>query len=64
MLDSPTNQIFATFSKKEANTYIERFDCEKLSEEGNEMTIRFVTSFATTLKDVDELLVFVRNTHK
>ena len=64
MLDSPTNQIFATFSKKEANTYIERFDCEKWSEEGNEMTIRFVTSFATTLEEVDELLVFVRNTHK
>ena len=61
MLDSPTNQIFATFNKKEANEYIDRFDLEKWSEDEKEITVRFVTSFATKEEDVYELLRFIKD---
>ncbi|MBQ9457886.1 MAG: aminotransferase class I/II-fold pyridoxal phosphate-dependent enzyme [Bacilli bacterium] len=59
MLPSPTNQIFATFPKAKAKAIIEELGCEKWSEAGNDMTIRFVTSFATSKTDVKEALTFL-----
>lgn len=64
MLNSPTNQIFATFDKQEAELYIKQFDCEKWSETGDKMTIRFVTSFMTSIDDINELLEFAKKTHQ
>ena len=60
MLPSPTNQIFATFPKAKAQAIIEELGCEKWIEAGEEMTIRFVTSFATEKEDVEEALNFLR----
>ena len=61
ILPSPTNQIFATFDKKEANQYIDRFGCELWSEENDKTTIRFVTSFLTTKEDVECLLNYIKS---
>ena len=59
MLPSPTNQIFVSLPKDKALALIEEFGCEKWSEEGDEMTIRFVTSFCSKEKDVDDALSFI-----
>ena len=56
VLDSPTNQVFATFPKDLALAIIKRYGCEKWEEEEDRITIRFVTSFASKKEEVDELL--------
>ena len=53
LLDAPTNQIFASLPKCKANALIDKFGLEKWSEKDESMTVRFVTSFATTNEDVD-----------
>ena len=58
-LYSPTNQIFAYFPKGKADKIIEEFGTELWSKEGNEMIIRFVVSFKTNKKDVDNLIKLV-----
>ena len=63
LLDSPTNQIFATFQAKEAKLYIEEFGTEIWTVDQDKMTIRFVTSFATTINDVEELVDYIKATH-
>ena len=59
--DSPTNQVFVTASKYNANKLLEEFSLEKWSEEGDEMTVRFVTSFKTTIEDIKEVDKFLAN---
>ena len=60
MLDSPTNQIFATFSKKDANLLIKEYGLELWEDKKEEAVVRFVTSFTTKKEDVDDLLDFVK----
>ncbi len=60
MLDSPTNQIFATFSKEKANLLIKEYGLELWEDKENEVVVRFVVSFATKKEDVDELLSFIK----
>lgn len=55
-LYSPTNQVFLTIRKDQALDLIKRYGCEKWEDKGNELTIRFVTSFLTSKEDVDELI--------
>ena len=57
--NSPTNQVFVTVDKELGNSLIKEFGLEKWSEDLEEMTVRFVVSFKTTLDDVkavDEFL--------
>ena len=57
---SPTNQIFVTLPKEAAEKAIEAFGCERWEERGEKTCIRFVTSFATTEKDVDDALTILK----
>ncbi len=61
MLESPTNQIFATFDKDFANELIKEYGLELWEDKGNELVVRFVVSFTTKKSDVDDLLNFVKN---
>ena len=56
---SPTNQVFVTIKKALANKLMDRYGCEKWEDLGNDMTIRFVTSFSTSKEDVNELLSYI-----
>ncbi|MBE6126849.1 MAG: aminotransferase class I/II-fold pyridoxal phosphate-dependent enzyme [Erysipelotrichaceae bacterium] len=58
IMDSPTNQVFVTLPKGKAEAFIAAYGCELWEDQGEKMTIRFVTSFATEEKDVVELLDF------
>ena len=59
MAPSPTNQIFVTLGKDKANALLKEFSLEKWNEVGEEMTVRFVTCFKTTKKDIQEVDVFL-----
>ena len=61
MLESPTNQVFATFDKDFANELIKEYGLELWEDKGNELVVRFVVSFTTKKRDVDDLLNFVKN---
>ena len=61
MLESPTNQVFATFDKDFANELIKEYGLELWEDKGNELVVRFVVSFTTKKSDVDDLLNFVKN---
>ena len=58
---SPSNQIFVTLSNDKALKVVEKLGCEKWEDKGDTMAIRFVTSFKTNEKDVEEALEFMRN---
>ena len=60
IIPSPTNQVFATFPKEEAEIYIDEFGCELWIDRDDTLTIRFVTSFLTNKEDVDYLLNFIK----
>lgn len=60
MLDSPTNQIFATFNKSFAELLAKEFGCEVWEEDNDTLTIRFVVSFLTTKDDAVSLLEFIK----
>ena len=60
MLASPTNQIFATFSKEKAHLLIKEYGLELWEDKENEIVVRFVVSFTTKKEDVDELLSFIK----
>ena len=61
MLDSPTNQVFATFNKEDASKLIREYGLELWEDKGDELVVRFVVSFTTKKSDVDELISFVKN---
>ena len=61
MLDSPTNQIFAFFSSPIAKKIIDNFGVEVWYQENDIYCLRFVTSFNTTNKDVDELIAYLKD---
>ena len=61
MLESPTNQIFATFNKDFANLLIKEYGLELWEDKGEQLVVRFVVSFTTKKSDVDDLLNFVKN---
>ena len=64
MIDSPTNQIFATFKNEEAELYMNTFGSEFWNDDNEKnVTIRFVTSFLTTQEDVNYLLDFIKRNH-
>ena len=56
---SPTNQIFASFSKDNASILIERYSLEKWDEINDKIIVRFVTSFTTEKEHIIELLSFI-----
>lgn len=57
---SPTNQIFVRMKKDLAKKYVEKFGCEIFGEEKEHLIIRFVTNFATSKKDIDELIKYIK----
>ena len=61
MLDSPTNQVFATFDQDFANKLIKEYGLELWEDKGEQLVVRFVTSFTTKKSDVDDLLNFIKN---
>ena len=58
---SPTNQIFASFTKEKATILIKRYSLEKWDEYDDKIIVRFVTSFTTKKEHIDELLSFISN---
>ena len=57
--NSPTNQIFVTVANKETKRLVEAFQVE-IWEEGKETTtVRFVASFNTKEKDIEEVKAFL-----
>ena len=56
---SPSNQVFVTLPKAKAETIIAEYGCERWEDLGEDLTIRFVTSFTTKKEDVDDLLSFL-----
>ena len=58
IMDSPTNQVFVTLPRDKAEAFIASYGCELWDEDGETMTIRFVTSFLTDEEDVAGLLRF------
>lgn len=61
MLDSPTNQVFATFNKNDADLLIKEYGLELWEDKGDKVVVRFVVSFTTKNSDIDELISFVKN---
>ena len=59
--NSPTNQVFVTVNKETAKKLISKFSLELWEEFDDEMTVRFVTSFMTTLEDVEEVDKYLRS---
>ena len=57
---SPTNQVFATFNKKDGELLINEYGLELWEDKGNEIVVRFVVSFTTKKEDVDELVTFIK----
>jgi threonine aldolase len=56
LADSPTNQQFAVLPRPLACKLLDKYQCELWQEGREELTIRFVTSWATPATAVDELL--------
>ena len=61
ILPSPTNQVFATLSKKDASLLIKEYGLELWEDKGDDVIVRFVVSFTTKKEDVDELIAFIKN---
>lgn len=61
MLDSPTNQVFATFDTEFANKLIKEYGLELWEDKEGELVVRFVVSFTTKKSDIDDLLNFIKN---
>ena len=61
MLPSPTNQIFASFKKNDAQLLIKEYGLELWEEKNDSSVVRFVVSFTTTKEDVDELIAFMKS---
>ena len=55
-----TNQVFITVKKEVGLLMVEKFGCEIWSDLGEELVIRFVTSFNTKLEDVDEVYNYLK----
>ena len=60
-LPSPTNQVFVTLNKKDAQLLIKEYGLELWEDQGEEWVVRFVTSFTTKKEDVDELIAFIKS---
>ena len=58
--DSPTNQLFVELPSPLALSIQEIFGCEIWERKGETTVVRFVTSFASEEKDVDEVLGYLR----
>lgn len=56
LADSPTNQQFIVVPRPLGEQLIEKYHCELWQESSHELTVRFVTSWATPAQAVDELL--------
>ena len=56
-----TNQLFMKLEKDLAYKLIEAFGCEKWSDLGDKLVIRFVTSFNTKVEDVEEVYNYLIN---
>ena len=61
VLPSPTNQVFATLSKKHAQLLMNEYGLELWEDKGDKIVVRFVTSFTTKKEDADELIAFIKN---
>ena len=59
--NSCTNQQFFRFERRLAEKIIERYGCEIWKDEGKTLLLRFVTTFSTTVSEVDELIEYVTN---
>lgn len=59
--DSPTNQIFIREGRELGEALIERFGTELWENHGEELTVRIVTSFATTQEACEELIDYLRS---
>ena len=57
---SPTNQVFVSFPKDKALKIVEEFGCEIWETQGNNICIRFVTSFMSTKEDIYRLVEFIK----
>ena len=57
---SPTNQIFVSFKRNIAEELINVFGLEKWIDNGEEMVVRIVTSFATKKEDVSTLCNYIK----
>ena len=57
---SPTNQVFVSLPKEKAKLAMDRFGCEFWEDKGETSVIRFVTSFRTERKDVEEAISFLK----
>lgn len=60
VLPSPTNQLFVTFERNKALEMINKFGCELWEDLGDKITIRFVTSFNTSIENVNELIEYIK----
>ena len=56
LADSPTNQQFVVLPRPLGERLIKKYQCELWQEGANELTVRFVTSWATPAQAVDELI--------
>ena len=59
ILESPTNQVFATFNKDFAHQLIKEYGLEIWEDKNEQLVVRFVVSFTTKKEDVDELINFI-----
>ncbi len=60
LTDSPTNQLFPIVSKEIADKLMKRYGCEFWHKANdNNICIRFVTSWATIEKEVDECITYL-----
>lgn len=57
---STTNQIFITLPREDARKVIDAFGCELWTDLGDNMTVRIVTSFATTEGHVREVVDYIK----
>ena len=56
-----TNQLFVKLDKYLAYKLIEAFGCEKWSDLGDKLVIRFVTSFNTKVEDIEEVYDYLKS---
>ena len=61
VVSGDTNQIFVKLDKDLASFIIKKYDTELWSEEGNDLIIRFVTSFTSTKNEVDTLIKDIKD---
>ncbi len=57
---SPTNQVFVSLEKEKAFKIVEEFGCEIWETQGNNICIRFVTSFMSKKEDIYRLVEFIK----